>query len=133
MKAMDELVTGEKPDVVISVDNGIVAHAQWQRLRDEGIFTILTDHHEPDDARPSVDVLIHTTRLCGTTVAWMLARELHREKARNMLDLCAVATIADQVPLAEANRSFVAYGLSQLNTTKRLGLKIGRASCRERV
>ncbi len=123
-KAIDELLTNGKPAIVISVDNGIVAHAQWQRLKDEGIFTILTDHHEPDNTKPPVDVLIHTTKLCGTTVAWMLARELDRQKAEAMLDLCAIATIGDQVPLTGANRSFVAYGLAQLNRTKRLGLKL---------
>ncbi len=120
--AVDEIFRTGKPDIFISVDNGIVAHAQWQRLREEGVFTILTDHHEPDESPSPADVIIHTTKLCGTTVAWMLARALDKRKAATLLDLCALATIADQVPLLEANRSFAFHGLKQLNETVRLGL-----------
>jgi single-stranded-DNA-specific exonuclease len=132
-KGIDELLTKGKPDIVISVDNGIVAHAQWQHLRDLGIYTILTDHHEPDEKKSPAEALIHTTQLCGTTVAWVFAREIERMSntqnlkskilTSQMLDLCAVGTIADQVPLIDANRSFATFGLEQLNKTKRLGLQ----------
>lgn len=123
-KALDEILGEGKPDILISVDNGIVAHGQWERLRQEGVFTILTDHHEPDDRTSPADIIIHTTQLCGTTVAWMLARELFREKAATLLDLCVVATIADQVPLIGANRSFAKHGLIQLGNTQRVGLQL---------
>lgn len=131
-KGLDEILEKGKPDIVISVDNGIVAHAQWQRLKELGVFTILTDHHEPDGKKLVTDCVVHTTKLCGTTVAWMFAREI--EKAVNnksqaleiekKLDLAAIATIADQVPLIGANRSFAVYGLEQLNRTSRLGLEL---------
>lgn len=123
-KALDEILAQGKPAIIISVDNGIVAHDQWQRLKDKGVYTILTDHHEPDGKKLVASAVIHTTQLCGTTVAWMLARELAKEKAEQLLDLCALATIADQVPLTGSNRSFASFGLTQLNKTTRLGLKL---------
>ncbi len=123
-KGVDEVLLKEKPAILISVDNGIVAHEQWQRLKDLGIYTILTDHHEPDENLPVADCIIHTTKLCGTTVAWMFAREFSREITKHMLDLCAIATVADQVQLVGANRSFAKYGIEQLNTTSRLGLQL---------
>jgi single-stranded-DNA-specific exonuclease len=122
--ALDEILHGKKPDILITVDNGIVAYEQFQRLRNEGVFTILTDHHQPDTKIPPADIIIHTDKLCGTTVAWMLANALYSEHAKELLDLCAIATIADQVPLTDANRSFAKYGLEMLNKTNRLGLKL---------
>ncbi|HSW89309.1 MAG TPA: single-stranded-DNA-specific exonuclease RecJ [Patescibacteria group bacterium] len=132
-KALDEILAKNKPSILISVDNGIVAEAQWQRLADVGVFTILTDHHEPEDKLPPADCIIHTTKLCGTTVAWMLARELAKipkskiqasKNIEDLLDLCAIATIADQVILTDANRSFVKFGLEQLQKTRRIGLQL---------
>lgn len=131
-KGVDEILEKGKPGILITVDNGIVAHTQWQRLKEAGVYTILTDHHQPDNQRPPVDALIHTTNLCGTTVAWMLAREVEKRlqpekegrEQEVMLDLAAIATIADQVPLIGANRSFASYGLKQLNRTERLGLRL---------
>lgn len=130
-KGIDELLTKGKPDIVISVDNGIVAHTQWQHLKDLGVYTILTDHHEPDEKKSPADVLIHTTKLCGTTVSWCFAREIEKKMKTStsvgsvdqMLDLCAIGTIADQVPLTGANRSFATFGLAQLNHTRRIGLQ----------
>ncbi|MEP7167207.1 MAG: single-stranded-DNA-specific exonuclease RecJ [Candidatus Woesebacteria bacterium] len=131
-KGIDEILQKGKPDIVISVDNGIVAHGPWQSLKTLGVFTILSDHHEPDEKKSPADCIVHTTKLCGTTVSWMLAREIekvctpntHTGKVDLLLDLCAIATIADQVPLTEANRSFALFGLQQLNQTKRLGLQL---------
>lgn len=131
-KGLNEILEKGSPAILISVDNGIVAHEQWKRASEHGIYTIATDHHEPDEKQPPVDCLIHTTQLCGTTVAWMFAKALVSGVQRTaktptveeMLDLCAIATIADQVPLLGANRSFATYGLMKLNVTKRLGLQL---------
>jgi len=113
----------KKPDLIITVDNGIVAHAAFQWLLDRGVQTILTDHHQIDETGyPPATAIVHTTKLCGATVAWMLAKYLHPEKAATLLDLCGIATIADQVQLLEANRSFAKHGLAALRDTKRIGL-----------
>lgn len=124
IKAVDEILSQGTPAILISVDNGIVAHPAWKKLGEAGVFRILTDHHEPDTNKPEVEAIIHTTALCGTTVSWMLAREIDKQKAGDLLDLCALATIADQVPLVGVNRRFAKHGLTQLNSTKRLGLQL---------
>lgn len=126
LKALEEIFAeGKKaPQLVITVDNGVVAHEPFAWLKSRGVKTILTDHHQPDaQGYPQADAVIHTTQLCGTTVGWMFARELDAEFAADTMDLCAIATIADQVELLKANRSFAYYGLQQLRTTKRVGLR----------
>lgn len=144
-RSLDDLLAERKPDLIITVDNGIVAHEAFQRLRDEGVDTILTDHHVPEqklkDSRiadtrsktqdissgefeyPPADIIIHSTKLCGATVAWMFARELNKEKASTLLDLCGIATIADQMILQGANRSFATFGIRSLRTSERIGIQ----------
>jgi single-stranded-DNA-specific exonuclease len=127
-KALDDLLAKNKPGLIITVDNGIVAHAPAQRVIDEGIDLIITDHHQPEDEMPPATAVVHSTKLCGATVAWMLARETLKAAGEKIvdgwqLDLAAIATIADQVPLREANRSFAKYGLEALRKSNRLGLK----------
>ena len=126
MAAIDDILEdpSQKPQLLITVDNGIVAHEPFKRLKKAGIKTILTDHHQPEKKLPPVDALVHTTQLCGTTVSWMLAQALNPKKAAEMLNLCAIATIADQVPLLNANRSFAVHGIEALKTTKRVGLQM---------
>ena len=113
----------ETPQLIITVDNGVVAHKAFAWLKEKKVKTILTDHHQPDaNGYPTADAVVHTTQLCGATVAWMLAKHLKKEKAAILLDLCGIATIADQVPLLKANRSFAYHGLLALRETKRIGL-----------
>lgn len=117
------LADPEPPQIVLTVDNGIVAHNAIAQLQEAGILVILTDHHQPDsNGYPSADAVIHTTQLCGTTVGWMLARALSPELAEKKLELAAIATIADQVELQGANRSFAVFGLEALRKTSRPGL-----------
>ena len=125
-KALDDILAdpAKKPALLITVDNGIVAKAAFARLKKVGVQTILTDHHQPegDGSFPEADIIMHTPLLCGTTVSWMLARELSPKKAENMIELCGIATIADQVPLLGANRSFAKHGIDALRKTRRIGL-----------
>jgi single-stranded-DNA-specific exonuclease len=128
IKALDDLLENNKPALIITVDNGIVAHQPAQRVADEGIDLIITDHHQPEDKLPPATAVVHSTKLCGATVAWMLAREVMKAVGAEMsktwqLDLAAIATIADQVPLQHANRSFAKYGLEALRKSSRLGIR----------
>lgn len=120
-KALDGILK-HRVDLLITVDNGIVAHGPFKRLKEHGVDTILTDHHLKEKKLPPADIIVHTTDLCGATVAWMLAKEVNSTAALKSLDLAAVATIADQVPLLGANRSFAQHGLDALRKTKRPGL-----------
>lgn len=132
--AIDEILQAGKPDLIITVDNGIVAHEPLERLKKAGVEVIVTDHHtlemRTDDQPhlPPALAVVHTTQLCGTTVAWMLAKELLATGdtvpplVGELLDLCAIASIADQVPLQAANRSFAYFGIQALRKTQRPGV-----------
>ena len=125
--AVKEVIESHHSDMIITVDNGIVAHQAAQFVLDAGIELLITDHHQPERGKegeqlfPPATAVVHSTQLCGTTVAWMVAREL-TDATEELLDLCGIATIADQVPLVHANRSFAYSGIAALRTTTRPGI-----------
>lgn len=120
---VDEVVKTHRPDLIISVDNGIVAYEALEHAKKLGIFTIVTDHHQPDTKPLPADLVLHTTKLSGSGVAWMLANHMAPKAAEISLELAGLATIADQVPLVGANRSVAFHGLRALRVSKRVGLK----------
>ncbi len=125
--ALDDIAAEKKPSLLITVDNGIVAHEAIQHANDLGIEVIITDHHQPEATFPAALAVVHTTQLCGATVAWMLSRELltrakKTQLADTLLDFCGIATIADQVPLVGANRSFAWHGLTALQHSQNPGI-----------
>ncbi|PIY79988.1 MAG: single-stranded-DNA-specific exonuclease RecJ [Candidatus Pacebacteria bacterium CG_4_10_14_0_8_um_filter_42_14] len=121
-KAIETIIESNKPALIVTVDNGIVAHEAADFSKKQGIDLIISDHHQPEEKLPTAFAIVHTTQLCGTTVAWMIARELDKNSAEKQLDLCAIATIADQVKLIGPNRSFAFHGLKSLAKTERPGL-----------
>jgi len=133
-QALEEVIELHHPSLILTVDNGIVAHEQIAWLKKQQIDVILTDHHQMELDKngktrvPAANSVVHTTFLCGTTVAWILMRELIVFLKEDLgiiikqLDLCGIATIADQVPLQGANRSFAKSGLEALRQTQRPGL-----------
>lgn len=127
IKALEEILVEFQPDVILTVDNGIVAHPALAYLAERGIPVIVTDHHLPDDQKLPVLTTVHTTELCGAGVAWFLMRELHggvgSTTANQWLDLAALATIADQMPVTGVNRDLIKAGLKQLKMAQRPGLK----------
>lgn len=133
-RAVDEVLAGaSRPSLIITVDNGIVAHASLTRLAEAGVDVIVSDHHQPEDAGyPPALAVVHSTKLCGCTVAWFLAQAIKRRflddydpstDTKLGLDLTVLATVADQVPLLGANRSFVVHGLPALRRSERVGLQ----------
>lgn len=122
----------EKPNLslIITVDHGIVADKKVDLAHELGIDVIITDHHQPGAMKPKPKALVHTTKIGGAGVAWILARELVKEvgteknkkEIEELLELVALGTIADQIPLLGPNRSFVNLGLAKLSKTKRPGL-----------
>lgn len=126
--------------LIITVDNGIVANEAVEFANKEGIDVIITDHHVPSKKLPKAYSIVHTTKLCGAGVAWMLSRVIpdsfqdpNKKKMLNQvqhdnlkkdehLELVALATIADLVPLTGANRVLTKFGLEALRKTKRVGL-----------
>lgn len=112
------------PDLLITVDTGIVAVEAVADLMKKGVDVILTDHHQPEVSLPPALAIVHTTQVCGSGVAWFLARELSESFALKSLDLLALATVSDLMPLKGPNRSFVFHGLAAIQSTRRLGLRV---------
>ena len=118
--------------LLLTVDCGITAVAEVAEAKAAGLEVIVTDHHRPGDELPDCPVV--ATRpsdypfpeLCGTGVVYKLAEALlgpdNPSLARN-LDLVALATIADVVPLVDENRALALAGLRRLATTTRPGLR----------
>lgn len=123
IRALKEIWESGKPDLIITVDNGIVAHEALSWLAKEQVPVILTDHHQPDGKLIAAAVVVHSTQISGAAVAWFLARQLMPTSAESYFDLLGLATLADQMPLLGANRAFACYGLQALENTKRAGLQ----------
>jgi len=114
---------GQNIKLIITVDNGIVANEAVKFANKQGIDVIVTDHHVPPKKLPDAFATVHTTKLCGAGVAWVVAQELKVDnKDDDHLELVALATIADLVPLLGANRTLLKFGLEKLRQTKRAGL-----------
>jgi single-stranded-DNA-specific exonuclease len=118
--------------LVLTVDCGITAVAEVAEAKERGLDVVVTDHHRPAETLP--DCPIVATRpsdypfpeLCGTGVVYKLGQALFgvdSEVPRRHLDLVALATIADVVPLVDENRSFAIAGLRALARTGKPGLQ----------
>src|SRR3954471_24808264 len=127
-----ERLADEGCGLVLTVDCGITAVAEVAEARARGLDVIVTDHHRPGDALP--DCPIVATRpseypfpeLCGTGVVYKLGQALFgvdSEVPKRHLDLVALATIADVVPLVDENRAFASAGLRALSRTQKPGLR----------
>jgi single-stranded-DNA-specific exonuclease len=117
--------------LLITVDCGVTAVEEVRLARELGIETIVTDHHQAGDELPDC-LILHPeisnypfTSLCGTAVAWKLASALREASPgyESDLDLVALATVADVVPLVGENRSLVKRGLVEMRRGRRLGLR----------
>lgn len=127
-KAIDDLLSDQKDlALIITVDNGIVAHDTLQLLKEKKIDVIITDHHQKDGDQLEALAIFHSNAVCGCALSWFLARELGTEKEKklliNLLALVAIATVTDLMPLLAINRSLLMYGLVILRTNPSLGLK----------
>ena len=118
--------------LVLTVDCGITAVTEVAEARERGLDVIVTDHHRPGETLP--DCPIVATRpssypfpeLCGTGVVYKLGQALFSvdsDVPRRHLDLVALATIADVVPLVDENRSLAIAGLRALARTAKPGLR----------
>jgi single-stranded-DNA-specific exonuclease len=118
-------------DLVLTVDCGITAVAEVDEARRLGMDVVVTDHHRPGDTFPACPVVAPLkggypfTGLCGTGVVWKLAEALlgqgHPFLERH-LDVVALATVADVVPLVDENRGLARLGLRRLAQTQKAGL-----------
>lgn len=123
--------------LIITVDNGISSIVEAEYAARLGIDLIITDHHEIQQEIPEAKAIIHPKlspnylfkELAGVGVAFQLAHHLLGKFPAHLLDLVAIGTIADLVPLQEDNRIFVYYGLQQLSRRENLGLRVLMDNC----
>jgi single-stranded-DNA-specific exonuclease len=117
--------------LILTVDCGITAVEEVAAARGAGMDVVLTDHHAPraDGQLPDCPI-VHPAicgypcpDLCGAAVALKLAEALGAPTAREDLDLAALATVADLVPLCGENRRLVREGLAALAVTVKPGLR----------
>jgi single-stranded-DNA-specific exonuclease len=124
--------------VVVTCDCGTSAREPVAELCRAGIDVIVTDHHLPGEALPECLAVLNPRQhgceypdkdLAAVGVAFKLALALARHLGRNdsfiwgMLDLVALATVADVAPLRGENRVLVRYGLRMLSATRNIGLR----------
>jgi single-stranded-DNA-specific exonuclease len=131
-----ELAATRKPDLVITVDNGIASVEGIAELKRLGIATLVTDHHLPGAELPDAAAIVNPNQpgchfpskaLAGVGVMFYLMLALRAEFRRRgayatapepnlaaLLDLVALGTVADVVPLDHNNRILVAQGLARI-------------------
>jgi len=109
--------------LIITVDSGIVAHEAVAYAKKKGIDVIILDHHEKPKALPKAYAIIHTDKLCAAGIAYFFSCVIASEARQSLLELAAIATVCDMMPLTGVNRSIVKHGLKSLNETNRPGLK----------
>ncbi|MFZ2153458.1 MAG: single-stranded-DNA-specific exonuclease RecJ [Microgenomates group bacterium] len=108
-------------DLLITVDNGIVADKELAKIKSkQPIKIIVTDHHLGNVKLESADCIVHNVLISGAGVSWFLAKELDPSAD---LGLAALGSVADCLPLTGVNRSLVVHGLAQINSTPSLGLQ----------
>jgi single-stranded-DNA-specific exonuclease len=125
-----EAIAERGTKLLITVDCGITAVEEVAQARSLGVETIVTDHHQRAAELPDCPILhpeidgYPFTGLCGTAVAWKLSCALRGvpDDARD-LDLVALATVADVVPLVGENRSLVKRGLEEIRRMRRPGIR----------
>ncbi len=135
-----ELAAAERPDLLITVDNGIASLDGVAAARERGIRVLITDHHLPGTTLPAADAIVNPNQpddgfpckhLAGVGVifyvltrlrsrlrdtGWFDQRGIEEPDMRQFLDLVAFGTVADVVPLDSVNRILVAQGLRRIRT-----------------
>lgn len=135
---LDEIPLGKQPDLLLTVDNGIAAIAGVREARERGIRVLVTDHHLAADTLPEADAIINPNQpddsfpsknLAGVGVCfylllglrqalreqnWFEQQSIKEPNVADWLDIVALGTVADVVPLDQLNRTLVDLGLKRM-------------------
>ncbi|RKX25304.1 MAG: single-stranded-DNA-specific exonuclease RecJ [Candidatus Zixiibacteriota bacterium] len=128
---------GKGVSLIITVDTGVTAVDEIEYARSQGIDVIVTDHHEPGERLPNTLAIINPKQaecdyggeLSGVGVAYKLVQALYRRlnqddgELHEHLDLVALGTSADIVPLTGENRTLTKFGIQQISRTTKPGIK----------
>lgn len=131
-----------KPDLIVTVDNGIASHEGVAKANDAGISVLVTDHHLPGNSLPDASCILNpnlndcnfpSKALAGVGVVfylmsalrvalrkenWFESCQIAEPNLANFLDLVALGTVADVVPLDQNNRRLVKHGLGIIRSGK---------------
>jgi single-stranded-DNA-specific exonuclease len=143
-----EVAAEMKPDLLVTVDNGISSVEGVQRARDKGFDVLITDHHLPGEQLPNANAIVNPNQpgdkfpskmLAGVGVMfyilvalraylreqnWFQEQNLAEPNLADLLDLVALGTVADVVPMDRNNRLLVSQGLARIRSGKcRPGIK----------
>ena len=137
-----DVAAGSKPDLIITVDNGIASVEGVERAQSLGIQVIITDHHLPPSKLPKADAIVNPNQdgcdfasknLAGVGVIfyllsalrtrlkdnnWFAEQQLVEPNMADYLDLVALGTVADVVPLDRNNRILVEQGILRIRAGK---------------
>ncbi len=133
--ALNRVIEGCHPDLIVTVDNGIASKLEVAWLRTQGIDVVVTDHHEPAElvpedvpvCDPKLEEKNPSRELAGAGVALKLVQELGRRHGRDDLwrsytEVATLGTISDMMLLTGENRALVADGIACMRRTRRPGL-----------
>lgn len=140
---LQQMIEKDGVEVFVSVDVGITDVEAIAYSQSVGVDFIVTDHHQPKADLPPAYAIVNPNQdscssgleyLCGTGVAFYLILALRRRMVelgllvkdfdpKVLLDLFAIATLTDMVPVIKENRALVQHGLLQLSKTRRAGLR----------
>ncbi len=123
-------------NLIVTVDNGISAFDEAEHIYELGMSLVVTDHHQLTDGKlPRAEAVVNPHRednamdfrdFCGVGVAFKFAVAMDEDNVEDIveryIDLVAIGTIADVMPLKEENRAFVRRGLQKLNNNPRKSL-----------
>ncbi|QYH52713.1 single-stranded-DNA-specific exonuclease RecJ [Liquorilactobacillus hordei] len=118
-------------ELIITVDNGVSGYEEVAYAQSKGVDVVITDHHELPDKLPEAAAIVHPRHpnkkypcpdLAGVGVAFKVASALLEDIPQELLDLVAIGTVADLMPLLGENRALVKFGIIALRNTQRLGL-----------
>ncbi len=140
---IDTLAETEKPDLIVTVDQGISCRKQIAYAQEKGIEVIVTDHHHKPELLPENCLIVHDARISGAGVAWktivklisyiheepiedLLSKSYESTDARSLplrlLELACIGIVCDLIPLQGESRTLVMHGLDQLRKSNRPGL-----------
>ncbi|MBK8190158.1 MAG: single-stranded-DNA-specific exonuclease RecJ [Vampirovibrionales bacterium] len=135
--ALCRLVSARGLKLVVTTDTGITNFKEVSLLRGLGVDTIVTDHHDPPEQIPPAVANVNPKLLqdaqhplyhmCGAGVAYKLCQALlssyeQADFAETLLDLAALGTVVDMMPLLQENRWLVWRGLQVMNANRRPGI-----------
>jgi single-stranded-DNA-specific exonuclease len=136
-ESVERCLDQHRPELLIAIDCGTASVGEIAELKNRGVDVIVLDHHEPKSEFPDCVAIVNPKAdsaspfhyLCSVGIVFKLChallktRPLREFDLKSKLDLVALGTVADIVPLVEENRLLVQRGAIEIGRTSRVGLR----------